>query len=108
MSFNNIDSSSYFTGNFEDIDESSKSTLSTTVLSEDNGSFNNFSLMRQDLFESGELTRKDFEEEFSTLIINSSRVNSLDLKTNFSISNKIDLNEINSLFTAELVKYIKI
>ncbi len=102
MSFNNIDSSSYFTGNFEDIDESSKSTLSTTVLSEDNGSFNNFSLMRQDLFESGELTRKDFEEEFSTLIINSSRGNTLDLKKNLSISNKNDLTEINSLFTAEL------
>jgi hypothetical protein len=104
MSFNNIDSSSYFTGNFEDIDESSKSTLSTAVLSEDNGSF---SLMRQNLFESGELTRKDFEEEFSTLIINSSRGNTLDLKKNLSISNKNDLTEINSLFTAEL-EYLNI
>ena len=103
----NIDSSSNFTGNLEDIEENSKLTLNT-VLTDSENSFKSFSLIRQDLFESAELTRKSFEEEFSTLIINSSRVNSLDLKTNFSISNKIDLNEINSLFTAELVKYIKI
>ena len=46
-------------------------TISSTLLTD----LDTNSLIRHDLFESAELTRKSFEEEFSTLIVNSTKGN---------------------------------
>ena len=90
------ESSSDFSGALEDLEPNSKSTLSS-VLSDGDGSVNDFSMIRQELFKSCELTRNSFEEEFSTLIKNSTRGNSLDLATSLSLGKNKELITIDSL-----------
>ena len=76
----------------------SKSTLNT-YLNDEDSTFKNNTLFRQELFESCELTRTSFEEEFATLIINSTCESSLDTPaTGHSLSkNNKELITIDSL-----------
>jgi len=82
-----LDSSYNFIGVLDTINESteSKSTLNT-LLNDEDLTFKNYTMFRQELFESYELTRSSFEEEFATLIINSTCENPLEAETSRSLS----------------------